>query len=300
MSEDQPQRTALIGLGSMGMGMAKSMLRAGIDVVGCDISQVARQAFVDAGGTVADSVTAAANSADVVFSVVVNAGQTEAVLADALPAMAPNAVFVSCATVPPAAAKALAATVEASGRHYLDAPISGGSIKAGQGEITVMASGSEMALGKAEAALDAVAATVFRLGDEAGPGSAMKLINQLLCGVHIAAAAEAMALAVKLDLDLETVHDVITNAAGTSWIFENRVPHMLEGDYEPRSTINIFVKDMGIVVDTARAQSFPTPMAGTAQQMYLMAAAAGMGGDDDSSVVRVYAQLAGLDLPGQD
>lgn len=300
MPKDHPNRFAIVGLGSMGMGMARSLVRAGLDVVGYDISDRARQVFSDAGGTTADSLAEAASQADVVISVVVNAAQTEAVLEDVLPAMAPNGVFVSCATVPPAAAEAMAARATEAGRLYLDAPVSGGSIKASQGEITVMASGSVVAFAKAQQALDAMAAKVYRLGDEAGAGSSMKLINQLLCGVHIAAAGEAMAMAIKLGLDPGTVHDVITNAAGTSWIFENRVPHILEGDYEARSTINIFVKDMGIVVDTARAENFPTPMASTAQQMYLMAAAAGMGADDDSSVVRVYAQLAGLDLPGQD
>ncbi len=298
MTHDQTARIAVIGLGSMGMGMAKSMLRADHDVVGFDIADAARQAFADAGGTVADSVTAAATDADVVISVVVNAAQTKAVLADALPTMAAGGVFVSCATVPPAAAKEMAATVESAGRLYLDAPISGGSIKAGLGEITVMASGSEAAFAKAEAALDAMAAKVYRLGDEAGPGSAMKLINQLLAGVHIVSACESMALAIKLGLDPEAVYDVITNAAGSSWMFENRVPHILEGDYSPHSAINIFTKDMGIVLDTARAENFPVPLAGTALQMFLMAAASGMGKDDDSSVARVYAQLAGLTLPG--
>ena len=213
--------------------------------------------------------------------------------------MAADGVFVSCATVAPAAAKEMAATVEASGRLYLDAPISGGSIKAGLGEITVMASGSEVAFGKADAALDAMAAKVYRLGDEAGPGSSMKLINQLLAGVHIVSACESIALAIKLGLDPNEVYDVITNAAGSSWMFENRVPHILEGDYSPHSAINIFTKDMGIVLDTARAENFPVPLAGAALQMYLMAAGSGMGKDDDSSVVRVYAQLAGLTLPGE-
>ena len=300
MTQNQTVRIAIIGLGSMGMGMAKSLLRAGHDVVGFDIADATRQAFADAGGMVADSVSAATTDAGVVISVVVNAAQTEAVLADALPAMAADGVFVSCATVPPAAAKEMAATVESAGRLYLDAPISGGSIKAGLGEITVMASGSEAAFAKADAALDAMAAKVYRLGDEAGPGSAMKLINQLLAGVHIVSACESIALAVKLGLDPEAVYDVITNAAGSSWMFENRVPHILAGDYSPHSAINIFTKDMGIVLDTARAENFPVPLAGAALQMYLMAAGSGMGKDDDSSVVRVYAQLAGLTLPGEE
>ncbi|MCB1720109.1 MAG: NAD-binding protein, partial [Candidatus Competibacteraceae bacterium] len=95
----------------------------------------------------------------------------------------------------------------------------------------------------------------------------------------------------------DQVYDVITHAAGSSWMFENRVPHILAGDYQPKSAVNIFTKDLGIVLDTARAEDFPVPVAGAALQMYLMAAAAGMGQDDDTSVARVYAQLAGLQLP---
>ena len=160
-----------------------------------------------------------------------------------------------------------------------------------------MAAGSADAFAAAEPALQAIAQKVFRIADRPGPGSAVKMINQLLAGVHLAAASEAMALAAALELDLETVYEVITSSAGNSWMFENRVPHILEGDYQPRSAVSIFTKDLGIVVDSARGQDFPVPMAGTALQMFLMAAAAGMGRDDDASVVRVYQKLAGIKLP---
>jgi 3-hydroxyisobutyrate dehydrogenase len=123
------------------------------------------------------------------------------------------------------------------------------------------------------------------------------MINQLLAGVHIAAAAEAVTFAAKQGLDLETVYEVITGSAGNSWMFENRVPHILDGDYTPHSSIEIFVKDLGIVQDMARAHRYPVPLAAAALQMYLAAAGAGMGADDDSSVARVYAQLSGAVLP---
>ena len=140
-------------------------------------------------------------------------------------------------------------------------------------------------------------ATLYELGDAAGTGAAFKMVNQLLAGAHIAAACEAMAFAARQGLDLQKVYEVITRSAGNSWMFENRVPHILSGDYTPLSSINIFTKDLGIVLDMARAQSFPVPVAGAALQMFLMTAAAGMAADDDASVARLYAHVAGIDLP---
>src|ERR1700761_4733145 len=160
-----------------------------------------------------------------------------------------------------------------------------------------MAPGPPKALARARPALGAMAAKVYELGDEAGQGSAFKMINQLLAGVHIAAACEAMTLAAKQGLDLARVYEVITASAGNSWMFENRVPHILDGDYAPRSAIDIFVKDLGIVQDMARAERFPAPLAAAALQMYLAASGAGMGQDDDASLARVYAQLSGAKLP---
>ena len=151
---------------------------------------------------------------------------------------------------------------------------------------------------RAEPIFDAIAAKVYRLGGEAGAGSAFKMINQHLAGIHIAAACEAIAFAKKLGLDLAKVYEVITASAGNSWMFENRVPHILEGDYTPKSAVNIFTKDLGILSDMARAESFPTPLAASALQMFLMTAASGMGRDDDASVARLYAKIAGVDLGG--
>jgi 3-hydroxyisobutyrate dehydrogenase len=163
--------------------------------------------------------------------------------------------------------------------------------------MTIMASGSAIAFEKAGPVLESMASKVYRLSDEPGVGSAMKLINQHLAGVHIAVACEAMALAIRLGLDPRQVYEVISNAAGSSWMFENRVPHILDGDYSPKSATSIFTKDLGIVMDTARSNHFPVPMASTGLQMFEMAAAAGMQGDDDTSIIRVFAKLAGISLP---
>jgi putative dehydrogenase len=294
------RHAAVIGLGSMGFGMAASLLRAGFTVAACDVNPEAVDRFSAAGGRGTASPAEAAEGASVVICVVVNAAQTEAVLfgeAGAAAAMPEGAVFVSSATMDPAVARRLAARLEATGRHYLDAPMSGGAARAADGALTFLASGSAAAFDAARPALGAMAGTLYELGDEAGQGAAFKMINQLLAGVHIAAASEAMSFAAKQGLDLARVYEVITKSAGNSWMFENRMPHVLDGDYSPRSAVDIFVKDLGIVQDMARAEKYPVPVAAAALQMFLMASGSGMGRDDDASVARLYAQVSGATLP---
>jgi 3-hydroxyisobutyrate dehydrogenase len=299
----QPVRIAVIGLGSMGLGMAKSLVRAGHAVTGCDVSQEARSRLMAHGGQVASTPAEAAAEADIVVSVVVNAAQTETVLFGddgAVGAMRSGAVAISSATVAPDEAKSFAARAEAKGVLYLDAPISGGSVKAEAGKLTVMASGSREAFHAARPALDAMAETVYELGDTAGIGSSFKIVNQLLAGVHIAAACEAITFAKSLDLDISRVFEVITKSAGNSWMFENRIPHVVDGDYSPRSAVSIFTKDLGIVSDIGRSRKFPLPIASAALQLFIMTEAAGMGKDDDASVARLLAKIAGLTLPGME
>jgi putative dehydrogenase len=290
----------VIGLGSMGLGMAQSMVKRGIKCAGFDINSAAMVKLAAAGGSSASSVAEVAKGTDVLLVVVVNAAQTEAVLFGengAAAAMKRGSVIISSATMAPDDARRLAAKAEALGLLYLDAPISGGAAKAAIGQLTVMASGSQETFKRARPVLDAIAATVYELGDAAGIGASFKMVNQLLAGVHIAAACEAVTFAKKLGLDLPTVYKVITASAGNSWMFENRVPHILDGDYAPRSAVEIFTKDLGIVSDMGRREKFPLQIAATALQMFLMTAAAGMERDDDASVARMIAEMTGLELP---
>lgn len=298
----KPWRVGVVGLGSMGLGMALSLKRAGFDVAGCDVTPEAVAKLVAEGGRGAASPAEAAEGADAVVSVVVNAAQTETILfgtggvAETLPK---GAVFISSATMDPDVARRLARQLEVSGRLYLDAPISGGAQRAAQGELTILASGSPVAFSRARPALDAMSAKLYELGDQPGQGAAFKMINQLLAGVHIAAASEAMAFAAKQGLDIRKVYEVITASAGNSWMFENRMPHVLDGDYTPRSAVDIFVKDLGIIQDMARTAKFPVPVSAAALQMFLMTSASGMGRDDDASVARMYARVTGTKLPGE-
>ena len=287
----------VVGLGAMGMGVAMSLLRGGFEVHACDMRQEAVQKVVDAGVVRAESPAAMAPLVDVLITVVVNAEQTETVLFGengAAPHMKPGSVVIASATVSPEFAKALGKRLSDAGLLMIDGPISGGAAKAMAGEMTVMSSGTPEAYAKCEDVLDAIAGKVYRLGDEVGPGSVVKMVNQLLAGVHIAAAGEAMALAIRAGANPDQVYEVITNSAGNSWMFQNRVPHILAGDYTPLSAVNIFVKDLGIVLDYAKKSVFPLPLSAAAHQMYMSASAAGHGGEDDSAVIKVF---PGIKLP---
>ncbi len=293
----------LIGLGAMGLGMASSLRRAGYLVHVCDMRHEAAVAFAAEGGVACASAAEVAAHCEVVVSVVVNAAQTEAVLfgdasatgiTGAAAALKRGSVFVMCSTVDPNWSIALEARLADIGVLYLDAPISGGSAKAASGQMTMMTSGTEAAYAKVGSALDAMAAKVYRLGDKAGAGSKVKIINQLLAGVHIAAAAEAMALGIREGVDASAIYEVITNSAGNSWMFENRMAHVLAGDYTPLSAVDIFVKDLGLVLDTARASKFPLPLSATAHQMFMQASTSGFGREDDSAVIKIF---PGISLP---
>ena len=294
------RRIALYGLGSMGLGMARSLVRAGHETHGLDIDAGRVAAFREDGGADGEIADVAA-SLDAVVVVVLNAAQTESVLfgeAGIVPRLAAGAVVVACATVPPAFARDMAARCAERDVHYLDAPISGGATKAASGELSIMASGTPAAFAAARPALDATATTVFELGDEAGAGSAMKAVNQLLAGVHIAAMAEALTFGMTQGIEPSRFVEVISRCAGTSWMLENRAPHVVDGDYTPRSSVDIWPKDLGIVMDIARSASFSAPLTAAALQQFLAASGSGLGREDDAAVAKVYARNAGLTLPG--
>ncbi|MFG0584452.1 L-threonate dehydrogenase [Pseudomonas sp. zjy_9] len=298
MNSAQPY-CGVIGLGSMGLGMARSLLRAGLPVWGHDVREDVTAQFAGQTGQPLRPLAEQAARSDLLFIVVVNADQASEVLFGEQGIgkhLRPGSVVLLCATVAASRAREIAARLAEQDVQMLDAPISGGAQRAAMGGLTIMASGPDSAFAAAEAGLDAVAAKVYRLGDQAGQGSQIKLVNQLLAGVHIAAAAEAMAYGIRQGCDAQALFEVISHSAGNSWMFENRVPHLLAGDYSPRSAVNIFVKDLGLVLDSAQQDVFPLPLTATAHQMFKQASASGFGREDDIAVAKIF---PGIDLPSQ-
>lgn len=291
------KKVGVIGLGAMGLGIAKTLRNNGYNVHVCDVRPGAAAEFAHGGGVACASPAELAALVDVVVSVVVNAAQTEAVLFGehgAAASMRAGTTFIMCSTVDPNWSITLEARLAQSSILYVDAPISGGAAKAASGQMTMMTSATPTAYAAADDVLNSMAGKVYRLGDKAGAGSKVKIINQLLAGVHIAAAAEAMALGLREGVDAAAIYDVITHSAGNSWMFENRMAHVLAGDYTPLSAVDIFVKDLGLVLDTARATKFPLPLAATAHQMFMQASTAGFAKEDDSAVIKIF---PGITLP---
>uniref|UniRef100_A0A7S4RHS5 3-hydroxyisobutyrate dehydrogenase n=1 Tax=Alexandrium monilatum TaxID=311494 RepID=A0A7S4RHS5_9DINO len=287
---EPPAKVAFVGLGAMGRGMASCLVERGPPLSVYDVRPEAADELVKRGARRADSPCSCAEGADVLVVAVVNAQQVSQVLFDG-----PGAVFagsfrgvcVVCSTLSPAFMAELAAKVAGRGAVLVDAPMSGGTLRAARGDLTFMVSGPPPALARCRFVLEAMG-KYFVLGTEPGLGSGMKLVNQVLAGTHIVAAAEAMALAARQGLDTRQVFDIIVSAAGNSFMFENRVPHMLDDDPTPHSALDIWPKDLGIVLDEARRLGFPCPMAGQALQQYLAGKALGLGSKDDSFVVKVY------------
>lgn len=292
---------AVFGLGAMGYGMASSLLRGGISTYGFDVVAAQMEKFQSEGGQ-KGSIADAANEVSIAIVAVLNADQTQDVLFGAngiVPQLSNGSVVIACATVPPEFAKDMEKRCAEHGVVYLDAPISGGSAKAASGDLSIMASGTKEAFAIAKPALDACAQTVFELGDAAGAGSAMKAVNQLLAGVHIATMAEALTFGMTQGVTADKFIEVISQCAGSSWMLENRAPHIAQGDYTPLSQINIWPKDLGIVLDVAKTAGFSAPITSAALQQYMVAVGMGLGGEDDAAIAKVYARNVGLKLPGE-
>lgn len=285
-----------VGLGAMGYPMAVNLVRRQFRVRGFDMRREACEALAAEGGTAAASAADAARDADVLVLMVVNAAQAESVLFDAgaCEALAAGGKIVLMATCPPNAVTALAKRVAATGRVLIDAPVSGGVVGATKATLTIMVGTPTAVLDTVKPVLDALGDKVFHVGQEPGQGAAVKTVNQLLCGVHIAAAAEGLVLAEKAGVDPALALKILQGSAAGSWMLNDRGPRMLEDAPRVTSAVDIFVKDLGIVLDAGRAGKVATPLAALAHQMFLSASAQGLGSQDDSQVIEAYRTLAGL------
>ncbi len=293
-------RVGWLGLGAMGLPMARRLLEASNDVTAYDPVPAALAAF---GGRPATTASAAADGADLLFVTVATPEQAAAALFGrdgAADALAPGATVVVMSTIGPAAVRDLDDRLAPAGVGLLDAPMSGGVARAERGDLVVMVGGPRERFDAACPLLDRLGSTVAYVGESVGDGQALKLVNQLLAGVHIAAAAEALGLATALGLDPRAAREIVRHGAAGSFMLDDRGARMLDGEFEPvRSALEIFVKDMGLVVAAAKAQKLPTPLAAAAEQLYLTGAAEGLGRRDDSSLVTLYEHWSGRSVSGR-
>ena len=287
----------VVGLGSMGFGIAQSLIRAGYSVYGQDKNLKQQKRLIEKGGY---DKNIPFNDLQAVIIVVLNEKQTREIIFGQngiSEKLKKNSLVMVCTTVAPDFAKEMASSCNDKGLLYLDAPISGGSKKSAEGKLSYMISGSPKAFEVAKPILDCTSETVFEFGEHVGSGSAMKAVNQMLAGVHIAAMAEAITFGITQGIDPKRFLEVISKCAGTSWMLENRTPHIIDNDYSPKSSINIWPKDLGIVLDIAKNSNFSAPLTAAALQQFVSAAGSGLGQEDDAAVAKIYARNAGIKLP---
>lgn len=297
------KRIGFIGLGAMGFGMATHLLKSNFCVVGYDVYKPTLTRFANAGGLIGNSPAETSKDVDVLVVMVTNETQAESVLygdLGAVAALPSGASIILSSTVSPAFVSQLERRLQGEGKglKLVDAPVSGGVKRASEGTLTIMASGTDEALTCTGSVLSALSEKLYVIRGGCGAGSGVKMINQLLAGVHIASGAEAMALGARLGLNTRMLFDFVKNSGGTSWMFENRVPHMLDNDYTPYSALDIFVKDLGIVCRESSSLKVPLHIATVAHQLFLAGSAAGWGRQDDAGVVKVYETLTGVKVEG--
>lgn len=288
-----------IGLGAMGAPMAANLLSAGHSVRGYDLNPEALRVLGEKGGIAATSTADAASGADVLILMVVNAEQAATVLFEqgALAAMAPNGIVALMATCPPGVVEGLAAQVLEAGKRFVDAPVSGGVAGAIAGSLTIMAAAPKATLDAVDPVFKAVGERIFHVGEQPGQGATVKAVNQLLCGAHIALTAEAFSLAAKVGVDRHILLDILGGSSASSWMLKDRGPRMLEAEPEVTSAVDIFVKDLGIVMEAGREKKVALPLAAVAHQLFLATSGRGDGRADDSQVIRTYDLMNGVRAP---
>jgi 3-hydroxyisobutyrate dehydrogenase len=289
-------RAGVVGAGAMGMGVVQSLLRRGYATHVRDVRPEVHEEAVRRGATCHPSAAALAEACDAVVVLVVDSAQVEDVLfgRDGVASAATRPVVLVSSTIAPDDVAAFASRLAAP---LVDAPVSGGPQRAADGTMTMMVAGDPHAVDRCRGIIDAIAGRVFVVGTHAGDAARVKVINNMLAAVNLAAAGEAMALAVRAGLDPRLVHDVIGASSGASWMFADRMPRALAGDYAPRAATRILCKDVGLAVDLAARHGVEAPMAVRARESFAAAVAAGYGDQDDGAMVAWSCERAGVRLP---
>ena len=287
----------VIGVGAMGLGIARSLARSGFETFGRDIDP-AREALASAGGVrLTASAAELGARARTSIVVVVDSAQIEDVLEGPeglLSALGPGSLVLLCSTIAPGDAERFAARIGSTGALALDAPISGGPARAEAGTMSIMLAGAREALARAEPVLAAIAGSRFVIGERHGDAARAKLVNNLMAGIHLMAGAEALALAQRLGLDVRTMFDLISASSGQSWIFGDRMARALADDYEPRAATHVLAKDLRLANEAAAAAGVDLPLGAVARDLLQATCDGGWRLEDDASALKYFRRRFGL------
>lgn len=285
-----------IGLGNMGLPMARNLVKAGHSVQGFDMVVTARQALASAGGRAADSGAAAARGAEIIITMLPAGQHVRAVYqgeGGVIAVAAKGALLIDCSTIDVASARAVASAAQAAGCEMLDAPVSGGTAGADAGTLTFMVGGSDAAFARAEPILKAMGRNVLHAG-ASGTGQAAKICNNLMLGIGMIATAEGFLLAEKLGLDAQKLFDISSKSSGQSWSMTSYCPvpgpvptSPANRDYAPGFTAAMMLKDLRLAADAAHTAGAVSPLGAMAEQLYGLYVNGGGAGSDFSGIIRM-------------
>jgi len=272
------KRIGFIGLGLMGTGMSKNLVKAGYPVTVWNRTASKMKPLVEAGAKSAGSPREVAENSDVVVSIVTDSPDVEEVLLGpdgAAHGAKKGDVFIDMSTISPIATREMAERLAEKGVEMLDAPVSGGVIGANNGTLSIMVGGKREVFDECRPILEAMGKTITYIGG-IGDGQVCKAVNQILVGTTMLGVAEALVFAKKAGVDVDAVHAAVSGGAAGSWQLTNNGARLLKGDHEPGFKIKDYLKDLGIIAETAKATNMPLPATSLVHQLFFHCAAEGM------------------------
>ncbi len=292
-------RVGFIGLGVMGKRMAMNVLKGGYELTVSDLNKDAVKELVDAGAKEANTPAEVSEGKDVIFTSLPNSAIVEAVILGkngVLEGAKEGAIIVDLSSITPKSIQNIARKASEKGVEVMDAPVSGGASGAEKGTLTIMVGGKAETFEKVLPVLNHIGKKVNHVG-EVGAGDTVKLVNNLLLGVNMAAVAEALALGVKAGLKPEVLYDIISQSSGSSYALTAKYSNFIaKGNFEPGFMIDLQYKDLQLAVDTAKDMKMPLMIGNLAQQMYEAARAKGLGTEDISAVLKLYEEWGNIEV----
>ncbi|HQY76222.1 MAG TPA: NAD(P)-dependent oxidoreductase [Rhodoferax sp.] len=278
----------IIGVGNMGGAMAARLGQLGWEPAVYDAVRSRAESLMLFGALAPEDIAQAAIKSVATIICVVDAAQTRDVLfgpQGIAPGLPPGHIVVLCPTISPADVEAIASELGQRGVETVEAPMSGGPVRARDGSMSLMVACTDAVFARCQPLLDALSSKVFRISQRVGDGARTKLVNNLLAGINLVGAAEVMALADRMGLDLNTTLDVIEQSSGQSWIGSDRMRRAIAGDLAPRAHMTLLAKDTGLAIGAAQSVGFTGPLGEAASQVFAQAVRAGLAELDDGALL---------------
>lgn len=281
-------KIGVIGAGAMGSGILKSLIRAGHNCLAFDIDEARMQDARSYGAGVCVSAEQLLTQAQVVFIVVVDAGQIDQVLKQALPSCNPGTFVVLCSTISPSSTIDFCQRIDAAGGFAVDAPISGGPARAESAQMSMMLAAQSAHLSALMPLFKQMSAVQFVISENVGDAAKAKLVNNLLAAINLAGAAEAMAFANILGLHDKQIFNLMSASSGQSWIMQDRISRALDGDYAPRAAAHVLTKDVTLANQLAAEHKLKLPLGDQARQALQATCDGGWRLEDDAAILKYY------------